>query len=312
MQLHRFVLFAASVAIVPVAMTSIAGASSYSAVVVYGDSLSDNGNVYAVDGHTVPLPPPYYYDGRFSNGPVAVEQLAAQLGIPLEDFAFGGATTGIGNYGDGGTQTTVVALPGMQEELGLSAPFLSSPLVPSALFIVWGGANDFIVNGSPAVAAADIVNIVNVLLADGAQHILVPGVPDIGLTPDYYGDSAATTYSETFNADLQAILPAGATYFDTFNLLDEIEADPSKYGITDLTDPCFNAMTLSICGDPSQHLFWDGFHPTTTVDTIVAEQFDGVVAAPEPSSILMMGTGIGGLMVLLRRRAVTPGAQRGS
>jgi hypothetical protein len=86
-------------------------------VVAYGDSLSDNGNIYAVSG----FPPPPYYNGRLSNGPVAVENLAAQLGATLVDFAWGGATTGLGNTGDNGTPTSVglFGLPGM-------APLFSS------------------------------------------------------------------------------------------------------------------------------------------------------------------------------------------
>ncbi|MGA7806692.1 SGNH/GDSL hydrolase family protein, partial [Bradyrhizobium sp.] len=92
MQLRKFVLFAAAMVIVLMAMTSSAFASSFSSVIVYGDSLSDNGNLYSLIGY----PPPPYYDGRFSNGPVAAEQLATNLGAPLYDFAVGGATSGVG------------------------------------------------------------------------------------------------------------------------------------------------------------------------------------------------------------------------
>ena len=78
-------------------LSATASASPISAVVVYGDSLSDNGNLFAATG----LPGAPYFMGRRSDGPVAVEQLAASLGAPLADFAWIGATTGIGNYADG-------------------------------------------------------------------------------------------------------------------------------------------------------------------------------------------------------------------
>jgi phospholipase/lecithinase/hemolysin len=55
----------------------IAGPASaaFSNAYFFGDSLSDTGNVYTVFGPGyVPAP---YYDGRFSNGPVWVEHLAA-------------------------------------------------------------------------------------------------------------------------------------------------------------------------------------------------------------------------------------------
>jgi cholinesterase len=302
MPYRKLTLLTASVAILLMMMTSAASASAFSAVVVYGDSLSDNGNAYALSGGTIPPSPPY--DQRFSNGPVGVEQLASFLGVPIADFAFGGATTGIGNYFDGGSQTSVghLGLPGMQEELASppSTALLSSPIVPSALFVVWGGANDFLVGGSIATAVGNIDSIVSTLETAGAKHILVPGIPDMGLTPDFLGDPLATLYSESFNTLLQATLPFGATYVDTFNLLHQIDADPAAYGFTNVTQPCLAADLSSQCTDPNEYLFWDGFHPTTAADAILAKTFADAV--PEPSSFILLGSGLSSLAVLVRQR----------
>jgi phospholipase/lecithinase/hemolysin len=300
-QTLKTTIFTALVAIILLASTAVAAASSYSAVIVYGDSLSDNGNLFAA---TIPFtggtPPPPYYMGRFSNGPVAVEQLAGLLGSPLLDFAFGGATTGLGNQADGGTQTTLgpLGIPGMLAELAHFPPPAS--LTPTALFVVWGGANDFEIGGSVTVAIADIDAIVAQLQALGATHILVPGLPDLGLTPEFYGQPSATLYSEQFNAGLLATLPSGVTYFNTFGLLNSIVADPAAYGLTNVTQSCFDGVDAP-CSNPSQYLFWDDIHPTTTVDAILAEQFEAAVT-PEPSTIMLLGTGIAGLAELMRRR----------
>src|SRR5215470_1187686 len=70
---------------------------------VFGDSLSDIGNVsQATPFLTQPKTPgPYYWNGRFSNGPIYAETLAAGLGLPAlvnsasggTDYAYGGALT---------------------------------------------------------------------------------------------------------------------------------------------------------------------------------------------------------------------------
>ena len=77
-------------------MATPAQAQKYDKIVVFGDSLSDNGNL-ALFGAA---PPPPYSDGRFSNGDVWVQQLGfGELNSfgnvnGSTDFAFGGAETG--------------------------------------------------------------------------------------------------------------------------------------------------------------------------------------------------------------------------
>ena len=74
-------------------------AHAYSAFYVFGDSLSDVGNVYAATGGAEPASP--YSNGQFSNGPIWAQDLSNSLGLGVlkpsltggTDYAFGSATT---------------------------------------------------------------------------------------------------------------------------------------------------------------------------------------------------------------------------
>jgi phospholipase/lecithinase/hemolysin len=285
MQVRRRVIFVAICAILGLISTTNSSAGPFSSIVVYGDSLSDSGNLYSLVGY-----PPYpYFNGRFSDGPVAVEQLATHMGVPLYDFAFGGATTGLGNFIDGGNQATLGAfgLPGMQLEIAGSAGLVSS-IATGSLFVVWGGANDFFSGDSPLAAAANVDAYVMQLKSMGANQILVPGIPDLGLTPEFYGIPIATAYSQAYNAALKSGLPSGAVYFDTYSLLHSITNNPADYGLTNVNTPCFDGVNM--CSDPDRYLFWDHVHPTSAADAILAEQFQSAVT-PEPAAWLLVGTG---------------------
>lgn len=253
-------------------------AGSYGAVIVYGDSYSDNGNLYRAVG----WPGPPYWNGRLSNGPVAVEDLASTLGVPLLDYAFGGATTGIGNSVDGGTTTRLGSkrLPGMTTSLKSTEYSIPAAMIPTSLWVIWGSPNDFATDGyttaTADAAAARVRAIVNELRRLGARWVLVAGMPDLGLEPEYLAQgpqfAAWVSYlSNYFNQKLVAALPKGVMYYDTYALYRKIVSDPGGYGLIDVTDPCYNNGI--VCSDPDHYLFWDGAHPTRRGHSIVAREF---------------------------------------
>ena len=267
-----------SLVCVPLLAAERGAVTRYPAVIVYGDSYSDNGNDYRV----LHWPGPPYWNGRFSNGPVAVEDLASTLGAPVLDFAWGGGTTGVGNVVDGGTaeQLGSRALPGMTTALHNTEHSIPPSLFPTALWVVWGSPNDFASDGYSYATADAAVQRVLAIVAElqlrGARYILVPGMFDLGVVPEYVVQGPQVvqwvrTLSMYFNQKLIAGLPRGVMYYNTFALYDRIVANPGAYGLTDVTDPCYSNGV--VCAHPDQYLFWDDVHPTAPVHVLLGQRF---------------------------------------
>ena len=306
-----------------------ANATDFSGLYVFGDSLSDSGasasavmSIYKLEGNTCdaghPCPP--YYQGRLSNGPVGVEYIANALfpsGVTaanFHDYAVGGATSGIGNIADGGTaaNTGIFNAPGMAEELGLYLSSIQNTGAdPSALYLVWGGANDLTIGSSPTAAADNIATYVKDLALAGAEYIVVPNLPDLGLTPDGIAagpvaDAALSLATQAFNQELASQLGAlnvlfpktDIVQFDTYSLFNLVLKDPAAFGFTNTTDACFISAT-QFCSNPANYVFWDGEHPTTQLDAFLATSIISTV--PVPPAFWMFATGLGGWFFSRRR-----------
>lgn len=293
--------------------TASAWATAFTGLYAFGDSLSDSGSsassvlsIYNLAGGCDPLHPcPPYYDGRYSNGPVAVEYLAASVApANFYNFAVSGATSGVGNYGDGGTALTpgLYGLPGLAREVGYYLDLSGGVADPDALYFIWGGANDFITSYvDPILAAQNVAAYVEALAAAGAEHFLVPNLPDMGLTPfiiSIGAEAEAHAYSTFFNAalaselaDLDAMFPdASIVRFDAFSLLNDVMANPADYGFTNTADACLPSLYEAPCADPEHYVSWDGFHPTTAVHAVLGGRF--ARAVPEPGTIALLAAGL--------------------
>lgn len=303
-----------------------AHASPYNAVVVFGDSLSDNGNVLAATtllGSPFPAAP--YYNGRRSDGPVAVEYLANALGAPLLDYAYMGATTGLGLNGDGGNVAAQAVLPGMTTTYNAVKGGLSAPLLASGLFVVWGGPNDLLAPapadvGNPTAiitrAVGNLVGIISDLQLRGAQSILVPGMSDLGLAPAFLAQGTvaaaqATAFTDAFNAALQQallLLPVEVMHFDTATLMRNVAANPGTYGFTNATGVCYGGIGPTACANPGDYAYFDSLHPSTEAHALIAQGF--LQAVPEPSSPVLLGVGL--LVLAGARRQALAHASRGN
>jgi outer membrane lipase/esterase len=308
-----------------------AQAGPFSSLFVFGDSLSDDGNNFLaglydptqhITGNT--YIPSYTYAlngtpyGTYSNGPVWASYFASVIGVPLApslagggDFAFGGATTG------------PLSNPFPYSLLTQTQQFLTATggVAPSgALYVIEGGGNNArgalaaIAGGAPVNAtvastastfASDTLTMVDELEAAGAQHIVVWDTPNLGLAPAVaaggpvaaaLGSAVATAMNAALATALAGI--SDVTTFDVYGLGTQVAADPALYGFTNVVDAC-GAVLGANC---NQYAYWDGIHPTTALDRVVADELAVTLAVPEPETYGMLMLGLFAVALQSRRR----------
>jgi Ca2+-binding RTX toxin-like protein len=274
-------------------------------VFVFGDSLSDTGNLFKLTGGLVPPPP--YFNGRFSNGPLAVEYLTDKLGpnVTLNSFAFGGATTGAENAlsDDFGA-----VLPGLKTQLdAFSVLATLGGVDKNGLYIVWAGPNDFLdfLNGKnsfdPALllqnGSLNLANSATTLHSLGATNIVLPNMIDLGRIPFSKNFQAeGTAITKAFNARVALDLDNlnfPVTEVDLFATGEAIAKNPASFGFANITDPLLPLQfSPTPPPNPQEFLFWDSLHPTTQGYAVFADTILQTVTGtiPQPSFNPILGT----------------------
>lgn len=279
-------------------------------IFVFGNSLSDTGNIASIQG---PLPDPPYFEGRrITNGPVYAEVLADELGIALEpSLHLVGPATGT-NYAVTGASANGTELIDLPFQVTLFLANMGGTAPRDALYLILIGGNDVrsardepdrfqawrIVNR--AVLAQ--IGAIRALAHAGAKKFLILTVPDIGGIPETRllaattGDSAlidkATRLSRWHNAllayrlaRLEHRLELAVTEYDVFEQLNEILAYPEQYGFENTTEPCFSSATQTFnpsC-DFETFVFFDEIHPSARVHALVGEDLVELVRQALPA-----------------------------
>lgn len=307
-------------------MSSLAMATP-SQLLVFGDSLSDTGNVQAAFKSVlnIQLPDAPYFNGRFSNGPVAVEVLAQQLQVPLTSLAYGGALTGTANRI---TTAGVLTGTGTQSQITGYIADQKGALDANALYVVWAGGNDFFSAPSAATVSSAVGNLVQdvtALYQAGARQFLIPNLPDLANTIDSIKAGGATqagahaltvgfngALAQTFAQVQAGLVGSSIEVFDTYGLLNTLRADYiAKGGVVDQSCWVGNYQGVgTVCSNPDNHFLWDSVHPTALVHQVVGEAFaqSNIVmsSVPEPATWSLASVGLVGIMGVLglgRRRS---------
>ncbi len=289
------------------ALTAAAPASAQRVdnIVAFGDSYADDGNLFQILGIN-PVTTVIYPTGRFSGGTNYIDTLGQLLDVPIDNFAIGGALTDNRNVNGPG-------IPGFVTEYGayLSGgggvfPTVSGSFDANDLLAISIGGNDSrlyqlgsvplgvapgTLAGAPAaatVAAAQASAGLDLLVAAGAQNIsFLAG--DTGQLPEIAGNPAGaairSAFSTTFNTAMQSTLAGYAAngvmvhYLDGVQVLSNVAADPSAYGIHTLVCPAFPNPTCVI-GSSGYLFYGDGVHLTSDGFAIVGRYIAVQLEAP--------------------------------
>jgi len=270
-------------------------------LVAFGDSLSDNGNLFKLIGS----PPPPAWEGRSSNGPVYVEQLAQLLNVPLDDLAVAAAEASdssppvlvnpvthnplpinlsnqVAEYiaqlnGAGAPAgTTALINIGTNDYQGFFASFLTNGPLPSSLAI-----SNFV-----ASVVGSVDNAIEALTSVGVEKIELFTLPDFGITPaaQLAGVAAfAHALDDANNAVLEQMAAnhPNLHIVDDFQLNEALFADPRSFGFIDpLTVPWVNLLAAhSTQFAPNEVAFFDQIHPTAAAHGILAAFADAVLTS---------------------------------
>jgi phospholipase/lecithinase/hemolysin len=169
-------------------MAAPAATPTYANLYVFGDSYCDVGNIFAATGGA--FPPPPYYNGRFSNGPIWLDHVAGFLGVPFKasllggtDYAFGGAWVTAPQPIPGGF------IPSVPQQVELYLGEHGGKADPNALYVIEGGGNDILDTtiGTPSALAYQIaMGIVaseQMLRQAGARHFVIPNLFNVAILP---------------------------------------------------------------------------------------------------------------------------------
>ncbi|HMS26758.1 MAG TPA: SGNH/GDSL hydrolase family protein [Burkholderiaceae bacterium] len=257
--------------------------SDYTQLIVFGASLSDNGNADNLVPGLHPGAP--YYPGRASNGLLWIDEFAAQLGNSVKPFIKGGSNYAVGGARTCGITGTSVHPLDMCEQVSVYLAQVNGKADANALYVVDTtavGNNIFgVVNNGLSHSAitddapADIRRLMDKLYIAGARKFLVNNLPNVGDTPKGRNSTASSTItslSNQFGAALENELNSfrSSRIGTSIKIADFKSTVSSAVGFSNTTDACY-VEGAGVCANPDSYVYWDNLHPTAAMGRSLAQ-----------------------------------------
>lgn len=281
----------------------------YSRMFIFGASLMDSGNHFALTGETAHPPfeliefASYGVGGhRPTNGPTWVEVLAREMGLTKwAKPAYRNPSFGNYAFAYGRAQDSGILIP---KSLGAQVAdwdlngYCTHVPMDDTLFIVDSGYADLLdvvavmappepdIGAAMAIMSAmasSIAGSIDRLYECGARNIMFAMLPPMEYGPIANGglppDQIFPALSLMYNYLLQTIVVEpnlermNFSAFDTFSVFSGLVLHPEDYGFTNVTDACVTPEVLqdAFCKNRDEYVFWDQLHPTKTAHALIAE-----------------------------------------
>jgi phospholipase/lecithinase/hemolysin len=275
--------------------------SAFSHVYAFGDDMVDTGNGLAgfedayskgeLEEWVIKAVRTTYWEGRSSNGPLAVEVLSEQLGADLTNYAWWGACArGLGKpEDDSQLNGLLVQVERFEADLNGKQADLD------ALYYIEFGFADFftsmesglrtrrLVENRAKQVVTDIGEAVTRLAGLGAKKFMVTNAHDFASFPFYIGEYVVEN-AEVFQNQMNSTLPdemeklaqeldVTIDVFNTIAASEHIRSNPGDYGLTNLTEACTTApWDLSyFCDNPDEYYFYVSVFPSRVVHRAMGE-----------------------------------------
>ena len=271
---------------------AVAFAQPYSAMWVFGGPLEDIGNYASVFGN---LPPPFFQN-RFSDGPLAVELLAGQLGFELKPSLHRVGPVKGNDFASADALANGPDPKDLQGQINAYFSVSHNRADPNAFYYMIIGGNEVIAATyetddakslqilEGAVASKKLA--IHRLVGAGAKTMFIDNFFNLGRTPQLRGaglSARATKMSQIHNemmkvmlAQAQRDLDFNLIFFDVYQFGEDAIAAADRLRITDTTDSCLALIPSGKC-DFNHFIFFTDITVTSRLGELWGFQLTNAV-----------------------------------